>query len=154
MKHLSLFIYIFYLFITIYSFDSLSEFGNHNKPNFLELYTVFIVDGQINNLKVHCKSGEDDIGDKKLTVPQYFHWTFRMNFVGTTLYVCDFRWMTSNDNVLKNKTFDVFDMRISFMCGERFDVNNCYWLVREDGFYFAKDDRPFPDGWQFMYNWE
>lgn len=154
MKNLCLVTCMFHLLIITSGFGILSKPENRNRNGFLDLYTVFIMDGEIDNLKVHCKSGDDDIGDKSLVVPQYFHWTFRMNIVGTTRFYCDFRWMTGNDTVLKEKTFDVFNMRIMFMCGERFDVNNCYWLVRQDGFYFANDDKPFPDGWQFMFNWD
>ena len=87
------------------------------------------MDGEIDNLKAHCKSGDDDIGEKSLTVPQYFHWTFRMNIIGSTRFDCNFRWMADENTVLKDKTFDVFNIRIMYRCGERFDVNNCYWLV-------------------------
>ncbi|PWA37856.1 plant self-incompatibility protein S1 family [Artemisia annua] len=142
------------VFLTTIFFCTFRWMAPDDRTKLKNLYTVFVMDGEIDNLKAHCRSGDDDIGEKSLTVPQYFHWTFRMNIIGSTRFICNFRWMADENTVLKDKTFDVFNIRIMYRCGERFDVNNCYWLVRKDGFYFAKDDKPFPDGWQLLFNWD
>ena len=122
--------------------------------NFWNVYEVYITDGDVDNLMAHCKSGDDDLGDKELTPNQYFHWRFRQNIFLTTVFFCTFRWMASDDTELKSITFNVFDVDMPIRCGDSYSINNCYWLVRTYGFYFSMDDkRAFPDGWTLLHVW-
>ncbi|KAM1056594.1 hypothetical protein ACFX2I_029976 [Malus domestica] len=57
---------------------------------------------QINNhirdgtrLKVHCKSGDDDLGLHILGDGEEVHWTFAPNFLYTTLIFCYVQWRNS-----------------------------------------------------------
>lgn len=154
-KHCPHIVLMFNLLVLIWVGYAFSTVQNLKRSNFLDLYAVYITNLDVDNLIVHCKSGDDDLGDKNLAPNQYFHWMFRQNFLLTTLYFCNFRWMTPDDNnrEIKSASFHVFDIYISALCGDEFSVNRCYWLVRKDGFYFSKDDKPFPDGWKLMHTW-
>ncbi|KAL7590299.1 hypothetical protein Lser_V15G36145 [Lactuca serriola] len=153
-KQRFLIIVMFNLLILIGGAYAFPKVENRNRSNYLDLYAVYITDSEVDNLMVHCKSKDDDLGDKKLTPNQYFHWMFRQNFMLTTIFYCIFRWMTPDSKELKNATFNAFDIEVSILCGDEYSINRCYWLVRKDGFYFSRDDnKPFPDGWKLMHTW-
>ncbi|KAL4575020.1 hypothetical protein LXL04_021860 [Taraxacum kok-saghyz] len=150
-KHRFLIIVLFNLLVLIGGGYVFPKAGNRKRSNYLDLYAVYITNGDIDNLMAHCKSKDDDIGDKKLTPNQYFHWIFRQNFLLTTLFACTFRSMTPDNKELKHATFNVFDIQLSILCGDEYSINRCYWLVRNDGFYFSRDDdKTFPDGWIYF----
>ncbi|KAI5678833.1 hypothetical protein M9H77_09783 [Catharanthus roseus] len=110
-------------------------------PPPIDKYTVHVINNLPSNqflLKIHCASGDDDLGFHDLSVNQDFNWTFNMNIFGTTLFFCHFWW--SN----KDKAFEVFNHDI----GTKNCATNCYWLVREDGFYFTDDINNGPQKWQ------
>ena len=147
-------IIILNLVILIWGNGAFSKVEEPQKSGFLDLYAVYITDGDVDNLMAHCKSGDDDLGDKKLTPNQYFHWMFRQNIILTTTFTCTYRWMVPDGTELKSVTFNAFDLEISILCGDEYSINRCYWLVRKDGFYFSRDDqKPFPDGWKLMHTW-
>lgn len=150
-KH-SLIIVLLSLSVLTWCSDAYFKVGN-SKPFFLfDRYDVYITNNEVDNLMVHCKSNDDDLGDKNLVPGQYFHWGFRQNFLFTTHFWCNFRSMTSDDQEIKSITFDVFDLYISTKCGPG-DPKHCYWLAKNDGFYFSMDDKPFPDGWVLRKKW-
>ncbi|KAI5649947.1 hypothetical protein M9H77_35952 [Catharanthus roseus] len=77
----------------------------------------------------------DDLRFHDLLVHQEFNWSFNMNFQGTTLFFCHFWWAN------KDKSFEVFNRDI----GTNYCSTNCYWFVKEDGFYFIDDiNKVFP----------
>nr|KYP64440.1 hypothetical protein KK1_019037 [Cajanus cajan] len=82
------------------------------------------------DLTVHCKSGDDDIGVQFLHPNAFFQFKFHINFFGTTLFFCGFRWKDAFH------WFNIYD-------GNR-DENrckNCYWIVKKSGpCLFANDN--------------
>jgi len=44
------------------------------------------------NLNIHCKSKDDDIGHHLLYYNQSFQWSFGTDFLGRTLFFCSFKW--------------------------------------------------------------
>ncbi|KAI5655989.1 hypothetical protein M9H77_24782 [Catharanthus roseus] len=101
-------------------------------PPETDKYTVHVISNLPSNrypLRIHCASGDDDLGYHNLSVNQDFNWSFRMNFRGTTLFFCHFWWKN------EDKAFEVFNHDISINTCR----SNCYWLVRDDGFYFTDD---------------
>ncbi|KAI5655991.1 hypothetical protein M9H77_24784 [Catharanthus roseus] len=103
----------------------------------IDRYTVHVINNLPSNqflLKIHCASGDDDLGFHNLTVNQDFNWSFRVNIRGTTLFFCHFWWQN------KDKAFEVFNNYIATKTCR----TNCYWLVREDGFYFTDDIDKIP----------
>ncbi|KAL7177526.1 hypothetical protein ACSBR2_030815 [Camellia fascicularis] len=53
-------------------------------------------------LKIHCKSRDNDLGEQLVNNCQDFHWSFKENLFGTTLFFCGFGWNG------KIQSFDVF----------------------------------------------
>ena len=79
-----------------------------------------------------AKSKDDDLGTHTLRTGQEFNWEFTPNFFGRTLFFCHFYWDT------KDKSFAVFDNRLSYLCSKTFN-SNCYWVVKPDGFYLSNN---------------
>ena len=75
-----------------------------------------------NQLTLHCKSGDDDLGVHKLALSDSYEFSFRPNLWQSTLFYCSFQWPG---------TFHYFDIYI-----DKRDRNNCVntlcsWYVRE-----------------------
>lgn len=151
-KHSSFIIILSLVFLT-WGVHSGSKGDSRKKFFICDKYEVYITDADVDNLMVHCKSNDDDLGDRELGHNQYFHWRFKMNFLFTTNFNCTFRSMTFDGRELKSRSLTVFDTYIGAInCGSG-DLKHCYWLVRNDAFYISKDNKPFPDGWEFKLKW-
>ncbi|KAL6581430.1 hypothetical protein OROMI_007353 [Orobanche minor] len=77
------------------------------------------------NVKVHCRSEDDDLGMKRLGVGQVTDWGFCV-WPYKTLFYCDVWWGCS-----KHAAFHAFDAKLHV-------GKNCYWLIRADGLYFSE----------------
>ncbi|KDO59842.1 hypothetical protein CISIN_1g039691mg, partial [Citrus sinensis] len=47
------------------------------------------------DLAVHCKSGDDDLGEQVIPHQGNYGFHFRPNFWGTTLFYCKFAWQNT-----------------------------------------------------------
>ena len=66
-----------------------------------------------------------------LELKNEFSFTFKTKFFGLSHFWCDMQHST------QVKTVDVYnDLYQGFKCKE---TKNCYWAVRDDGFYFTDD---------------
>ncbi|KAK7374267.1 hypothetical protein VNO80_07695 [Phaseolus coccineus] len=75
------------------------------------------------DLHIHCKSKDDDLGSHVLRINQTFKISFKTNFFYGTLFFCSFQW--GNGLFLR---FDVYDQtRDSNKCTE------CKWFIKKDG---------------------
>lgn len=66
-----------------------------NAFNLTPKITLRFINGLPQNtplLKIHCQSGDNDLGVRTLKVGDKFDFSFHMNFIGTTLYHCSFSW--------------------------------------------------------------
>ncbi|KAL9165275.1 hypothetical protein ABFS82_06G160800 [Erythranthe guttata] len=97
-------------------------------------------------MKVHCASGDDDLGYHKLYVSNGFKWNFCDNIWGTTLYFCHFWWNSRLGP--KEKKFDAFTEKMSSRCTN----GVCNWEARQNGIYFSGSGNP--TSWQKMYDWD
>lgn len=107
-------------------------------------YRVHIIDNLPTSnpkLSVHCKSKDDDLGDKILTPNQEFSWKFKINIWGTTLFYCDAQWGT------RRKHFDAFVVTRDERRCQRPLL--CLWSIRENGFYFSNNNVT----WSSEYLW-
>ncbi|KAF3664016.1 hypothetical protein FXO38_10350 [Capsicum annuum] len=104
-------------------------------------YTVQVYDGLPNGtptpkLRVHCYSGDDDIGYHDLSSDQDLTWSFKFNqspFSGT-LFACHFWWGN------KDKSFEVFNDYDNCVMGSFIPKTNfCKWIPKEDGIYLGDD---------------
>ncbi|KAK7374270.1 hypothetical protein VNO80_07698 [Phaseolus coccineus] len=75
------------------------------------------------DLHIHCKSKDDDLGPHVLRINQTFKFGFGTNFFYGTLFFCSFQW--GNGHLLH---FDVYDQnRDYYKCYE------CKWSIKKDG---------------------
>ncbi|XP_071689340.1 S-protein homolog 3-like [Rutidosis leptorrhynchoides] len=114
-------------------------------------YTIHI-HSEVNDVHINCKSKDDDLGDNYLNVGEEYNFKFCMNVIGSTLFYCHFDWEG------KQAQFDVFrkiDGRNPEWCkqGQGHKVN-CYWDVKEDGFYIPGSFDPEPNKWYVKYDWD
>ncbi|KAK7374271.1 hypothetical protein VNO80_07699 [Phaseolus coccineus] len=75
------------------------------------------------DLHIHCKSKDDDLGEHVLHINQAFHISFGTNYFFGTLFFCSFQW--GNSPLLH---FDVYDQDRDF-----YKCNHCEWYVQKDG---------------------
>nr|AFK43132.1 unknown [Lotus japonicus] len=73
------------------------------------------------DLTLHCKSKDDDLGVKVLHQDQFYEFSFRPNFWGTTLFHCSFQWQHVT------KRFDIFKDHRDY------DGYFFYWTIQQDG---------------------
>ena len=138
------------LVILEYHLVCASDSMNHVPYTTTSLYnikvTVHIINRLPNNptaLSLRCQSKDDDFGMHTLYNGQEFHWTFKPNIFETTLYFCHFYWGS------EDKSFAVYDRRLSYHC-KSIDIQyDCYWEARADGFYLSGDNQ----SWKKINNW-
>ncbi|KAK4436156.1 hypothetical protein Salat_0779300 [Sesamum alatum] len=74
------------------------------------------------NITAHCYSSEDDLGVRLLPSGKDFTWRFRVNFVHSTKFYCDFKTKHGSGN------YGVYTRKVHARCNK-----NCVWLIRETG---------------------
>ncbi|KAM6544728.1 hypothetical protein CsatB_025464 [Cannabis sativa] len=80
-----------------------------------------ILDGK-EQLSVHCKSKDDDLGVQLLTYNSTFTFKFTRNFWGTTLFFCGFQWKDQFHR------FDIYTPD-----GPRCTPEPCLWYIIPSG---------------------
>ncbi|KAL8264686.1 hypothetical protein R6Q59_022816 [Mikania micrantha] len=88
-----------------------------------------------------------DLGPHNLAPNESFAWDFCEKFAGSTHWYTLFYWQPHQQN------YTVFDDTIRHECFKLRGSEQCYWLVREDGFYMNAFDDPYPKGWVKKYDW-
>ncbi|KAK8501910.1 hypothetical protein V6N13_023308 [Hibiscus sabdariffa] len=74
---------------------------------------------------------------------QDYTWDTKINFLHTTLFFCNARWVGR-----KRMSFDAFTVgRDEQRCLHYH--NSCMWSVREDGIYFSQNNAT----WEYSYRW-
>lgn len=135
----------FLFFLVIFHFSqSLIQADDEEKFVIRWKYKVHIINGYANNdnpLIIHCKSRDDDLGEHTLWMNNEFLFKFRKDFFVTTAFWCGFIHGSSR------KVIYVF--RIDYESNFCRATGNCFWSVREDGFYFSNDNK----SWVKRYNW-
>ena len=109
-------------------------------------YDIRVVNGFTDNsslaLVIWCSSGDENLGGRALQVGDDYSWSVETSIWGTTLSRCTMKW----DAI--RKQFDAFHGRRDvWRCGP---LRTCFWLVREDGFYFSNDQV----NWKKVFSWD
>ncbi|XP_028785458.1 S-protein homolog 5-like [Neltuma alba] len=74
-------------------------------------------------LRVHCRSKDNDLGNHLLRAEQSFEFSFSPNIWGTTLFYCSFKWDGSY------KWFVIYDDgRDEYNCNDA----TCIWQITQD----------------------
>ena len=113
----------------------------------LETWHVHVVNNMGNQmmLMVHCKSRDNDLGERNLSPGAEFQWKFKMNFFEKTLFWC--YWRPEKGN--RHANFDVFwkDDDLFYKC----NYKNCYWIAKDDGIYLKNIPEEYDE---FRHKWE
>ncbi|PIA28831.1 hypothetical protein AQUCO_06600035v1 [Aquilegia coerulea] len=127
--------------VVIAVFCVLSELGLSQSDINLYPKTIHVIVmnslGPQNVLSVHCKSADNDLGQKDVVFNQQYEWSFKLQVFDRTLFWCNAWWYDHGKLVSKN--FDIFkapDMDHS--CGPSHTV--CHRKFQFDGIYFEKED--------------
>ncbi|KAK6930301.1 Plant self-incompatibility S1 [Dillenia turbinata] len=83
---------------------------------------VTILNGMPDILEIHCESEYEDLGVHSLPPGETYHFSFRPNLFGSTIFYCSFQW----DNI--PKYFDIYHQGI-----ERKACVECLWQARPTG---------------------
>ncbi|KAG2712058.1 hypothetical protein I3843_04G099900 [Carya illinoinensis] len=111
----------------------------------IHVHVVNGLSGQ-QSLFLHCKSRDDDLGTHNLGVGDEYSWSFRVNFLATTLFWCYMR--TSNG---LHAEFDVFWPSKGDWLSYRCNWKNCIWTAKDDGIYL----RNIPENYdELLHKWE
>lgn len=110
---------------------------------FTAKHRVYVVSNLPSNtapLKIHCASGNNDLGNHTLYPNQDYRWSFCVNFIPNTLFFCHLWWGS------KDKAFEVFRETWT-------DVpkDQSWWIAKSDGIYFS--DQTKPTKLQKKYDW-
>ncbi|KAK9102506.1 hypothetical protein Sjap_019760 [Stephania japonica] len=84
------------------------------------------------SLDVHCKSGDDDLGEQAVAYNQEFSWSFRDSIIGNTKFDCEVGWTDSNGQKY-GQTFESYKA-VDTSCHP-----DCTWYCSKQGIYFYDD---------------
>ena len=115
-----------------------SIFVFHTSAQFNPTHHVHIVNFLPNIVKVHCFSGDDELGYHDLKTNQDFQWSFKTTLFRDTKFYSHFWWEN------KQAGFAVFDSNIAGNYCDQFGYHLCYWEVKHDAFYIAGRLNPSP----------
>ncbi|GLT55944.1 hypothetical protein SLA2020_290250 [Shorea laevis] len=96
-------------------------------------------------MTIHCKSGDDDLGERQLPVGSAaYEWSFKINLTGTTEFWCDFSFPPDLGG-----SFNVFyvDTPLTTDCYEF-----CDWRARNEGLFVY--DQNSGKQWVKLYDWK
>ena len=106
----------------------------------LDHYTLHVINDFKTNEKplvIHCwtdNSGSHDLGERTLWKLDEFSVRFRERFLRLTHYWCQMR----HDQLYKERIVLYDSNGPQFKC---LKGKNCYWSIREDGFFFSEDQQ-------------
>ncbi|KAM7258271.1 hypothetical protein ACFE04_014012 [Oxalis oulophora] len=121
---------------------------HHHQPEYFSEveYEVRVINGFTNNsslpLVIWCISQDMDLGGRALQEKDDYSWNIKTSlWAFNRQYQCTMKWEE------KRKKFDAFQFpRDVNRCGL---LRKCFWLVREDGFYFSNDNVV----WKKAFSW-
>jgi hypothetical protein len=97
---------------------------------------VTIVNKMYEPLNVHCQSKDTDLGARTLARLEQYSWGFDQDFIGTTLFDCDFS--AAGFGLVHVDVFKGWAYKKELPCQRCFDYacdTNCFWVVMPSGFY-------------------
>ncbi|KAL5794036.1 hypothetical protein ACOSP7_002630 [Xanthoceras sorbifolium] len=91
------------------------------------------------DLKLHCQSKDDDLGEHVIPYQGNYTINFRPNFWGTTLYTCSFQWQN------EFRRFDIYQYARDYpFC------HTCPWFIRAQGLCMLDKKEK---GYDICYKW-
>ncbi|XP_023756291.1 S-protein homolog 5-like [Lactuca sativa] len=111
---------------------------------FTTKWNVSVISALREDLVVHIKSGDDDLGNHTIPYVGNYSWSFCEKVGGHTLFYAYFWWGS------KFQSLDLFNEAISKKCYLNVGTEHCYWFVTPKGFYV--DAHPSGGG-EFIKGW-
>lgn len=97
-------------------------------------------------LRIHCASGDDDLGFRNLSPNQDYEWHFCGTYVPTTIFFCHFWWdVTPNQKLYQ--AFEVYHQKIVAT-----QTHESWWIIKSDGIHYT-DDQLFVDLAPNKFDW-
>ncbi|KAL4578466.1 hypothetical protein LXL04_014589 [Taraxacum kok-saghyz] len=135
------FLFFFVLFISICCFLTVTS------GCLIKNWTVSITSEIPNDIVVHIKSTDHDLGDHTISAHGIYTWQFCSKLVGTH-FTGDFSWGS------RHQSLALMDAKISRYCNKRLvGDDECYWLVKPNGFYVSFNNASFPWDWAKKKSW-
>lgn len=92
------------------------------------------------NLSSHCRSKDDDLGQRDSANGENYDWSFNKSILDNTLFWCDMSW----NNVSGH--FDIYtSKRDGYRCNQQ-----CWWSIRQDGAYSFNQVKNI---YELLYSW-
>ncbi|KAH7521868.1 S-protein homolog 6 [Ziziphus jujuba] len=96
--------------------------------------------GNGQDLTIHCKSKDDDLGVVTIGDNGVFYWKFRVNILGSTLFFCGLNWTDG---------YGVYDIYKAKRDMDRCPTR-CNWEAHTDCLHGLRQGDYL---WDFIYNW-
>ncbi|KAF5790756.1 putative plant self-incompatibility S1 [Helianthus annuus] len=110
---------------------------------------VVHIQTEVNNLRFHCHSKDDDLGNGTRNAGEEYQIRFCLDVFGRLLFTCHFNWES------KQREFYVYHQapltRTQPYCVRVWPNLECYWRVENDGFYIPQIFVPQPGDWVKRY---
>ncbi|KAK9052569.1 hypothetical protein SSX86_029198 [Deinandra increscens subsp. villosa] len=116
---------------------------------FTAKWHIFVTNDINDDIVAHIKSGDDDLGNHTIPFNGNYNWSFCNRFDGRTLFYAYFWWGS------RYQSLDLFNSDIEDICAVKIlGTQNCYWLVRSNGFFVSAYNRTFSDrDWKLKKTW-
>ncbi|PWA96978.1 plant self-incompatibility S1 [Artemisia annua] len=136
-----------YFFLVLFISASYLAIRSYSCSKLKTKWTVYITNAVPDDIVVHIKSTDHDLGNHTISSNEVYSWTFCQKYFGTHFH--GYFWWGS-----RYQSLALADQEILNICRIRFDGDeDCYWLVLADGFYVSASNKPFPDGWYKKKSW-
>lgn len=128
-------------------FASNCFFGIVTSGCFYTQWTPYITNRISDDIVVHIKSTDHDLGNHTIPSNDVYKWTFCEKLIGTH-FTGDFWWGA------RYQSLALMDRKIINFCRIRyFGAQECFWLIMPDGFYVSNGNGTFPYGWVKKKSW-
>ncbi|KAL4564720.1 hypothetical protein LXL04_028789 [Taraxacum kok-saghyz] len=120
--------YIFFFFVI---FTLVCYFLTITSGCLLKKWTISITNKIPDDIVVHIKSSDHDLGNHTISYNGVYTWHFCAKLVGTH-YTGEFSWFS------RRQTVDLMDTKVWLRCSSRLvGDDDCYWMVIPVGFYVS-----------------
>ncbi|KAK1424049.1 hypothetical protein QVD17_19360 [Tagetes erecta] len=145
------------LFLLVLSFIlSVASYANvvntYDDINCVTYKGIVHIMSRVNNLRFHCHSKDDDLGDVTRNAGEEYQIRFCLDFFGRSRFRCHF-YLESKQQDFNVYTEAPLTETQPYCYRGDYDMD-CYWKVEEDGFYYPKTFRPELGDWVKKYSWE
>ncbi|KAM0008853.1 putative plant self-incompatibility S1 [Helianthus debilis subsp. tardiflorus] len=144
-------LFLFIISLNLFSAPSANVVSAYNDINCVRLKAIVHIQVEVNNLRFHCHSKDDDLGNVTRNAGEEYQIRFCLDFFGRSLFTCQFDWESKHQqfNVYKESQLPI----IQPYCIREPPNLECYWMVDKDRFYIPKTFEPQPSDWVKRYDW-